>query len=67
MRPFEAAPEITAPTTNVSLCVSFGAVTATTPPPAVPGFRAGSSSSGRRASSPAALPPSALRSGFSSV
>lgn len=59
MRPFQTAPEITAPTTNVSLCVPFGAVTAATPPPAAPGLRAGSSSSGRRASSPAALPPSA--------
>lgn len=68
MRPFEAAPEITAPTTDVSLCVPFGAVTAATPPPAAPGLRAGSSSSGRRApfSSrrsascvPPALPPSA--------
>lgn len=50
MRPFETAPEITAPTTNVSLCVPFGAVTAAMPPPAAPGLRAGSSSSGRRAS-----------------
>lgn len=36
MRPFEAAPEITAPTTNVSLCVPFGAFTAAMPPPALP-------------------------------
>lgn len=70
MRLFEAAPEITAPTTDVSLCVPFGAVTAAMPPPAAPGLRAGSSSSGRRASfsgRPAALRASALRSGFSSV
>lgn len=59
MRPFQTAPEITAPTTDVSLCVPFGAVTAATPPPAAPGLRAGSSSSGRRIVRPAR--PAALR------